>query len=187
MPPLNLIWEVMNNPLAIILLVAAVGSVFSFIAALSVRSILSISADYRQQKYHKLTDDEVDKITSATTPCRFAHGLSGPGLDKKATIHIDSTSVVIIHPDKQTERLKLVDIARVECPDPGTLYILPKNLKAIAIKDDGRWGVYFGDHWAVRSYGTLPFKWQYKAHQAWEADRLAVAFYLRIIRALDKS
>ncbi len=177
----------MGNPLAIILLVVAVGFLFSFIAALSVRSIVSISADYRQQKYHKLTDEEIDKITSATTPCRFAHGLSGPGLDKEATIHIDTTSVIIIHPDKQTEKLRFVEIARVECPDPGTLYILPKNLKTIAIKDDGRWGVYFGDHWAVRAYGTLPFRWQYKAHEAWGADRLAIAYYLRISRALNKS
>ena len=106
--------------------------------------------------------------------------MSGPGLDKEATIKLTKTHAIITHPSGEIEKLAFSDIKKVESPDPATLYILPKDIKPLAIKDDGRWGVYFGDHWVVRAYGTLPVKWQYKAGQSWEADKKAVAFYLAI-------
>ena len=172
--------------LQIVSLVIIIAILIPVYIKLSARKLMDVSAKYRQNKFHKIDNYEVDQIVSIPEECKFNVGFSGPGLDESATIVVvDNAIKIITNKDGKIHELPLDQIRNMQSPDPGTLYIFPRDSKALALVNDGRWGIFFGKSFIERGYGELPFKWQPKAKEMWAADRIAVAYFLYIKRTLE--
>jgi hypothetical protein len=156
------------------------------VAVLAVRYFLMWSDNFRAKYYHHLSAEQIQQIAHQSQDCWFTSG-AAVGQGKKAVVSLQDNKLLLGFEDGSKEELIISEIKKVEIIDVGWLAIYPTSQKALAVSNDGRWGIFFGTNFLEKLYGlNLPFPWQPHASEVRAADKIAVSF-LFTIKQLQES